>query len=63
MDEKTAGRIDCVHCEHFVITWNPRFPRACKLYGFMSAQYPSIEVHKASGEDCMGFVQKTLKNK
>ena len=54
----TASRIDCLKCEHFVVTWNPQFPRACKLYGFKTMSLPSAEVLKASGEDCKGFVQK-----
>ena len=53
-----AGKIDCIQCEHFVITWDPRFPRACRLYGFRSRQFPSVEVVKATGEECIGFAQK-----
>ena len=61
MEDKNADRIDCLHCEHFFVTWNPKFPRACKLYGFKTAQFPSVEVLKASGEECLGFVKKTPK--
>ena len=49
------GKIDCLQCKHFVITWNPKFPKACKLYGFKSIYYPSSEVLKATGEECIGF--------
>jgi len=57
----TSDRIDCIQCEHFIVTWNPRFPRACRLYGFKSMQLPSVEVMKATGEECIGFVKKKVK--
>ena len=56
-------RIDCLKCVHFFVTWNPRFPRACRLYGFETASFPSVEVLKASGEECMGFVKKDIKKR
>ena len=54
----SPGKINCMKCEHFVITWNPQFPRACRLYGFKTMSLPSAEVLKASGEECKGFAQK-----
>ena len=56
-------KIDCVQCKHFMVTWNPKFPRGCKLYGFRSASFPSVEVFKATGEDCMGFEKKVKNNR
>ena len=54
-------RIDCLQCDFYVVTWNPKFPRACKLYGFQSVSFPSVEVFKATGEECLGFMKKDLK--
>jgi hypothetical protein len=60
MSSNDTDRIDCLKCKYFFVTWNPKFPRGCKLYGFKTAQFPSAEVFKASGEDCMGFEKKDL---
>ena len=57
----TSERIDCMQCEHYFVTWNPKFPRGCKLYGFKTAGFPSVEVYKATGEDCIGYAKKTIK--
>ena len=56
-----TDRVDCLKCKHFVITWNPRFPRACSAYGFKTQQYPSAEVLKATGESCLAFEKKELR--
>ena len=58
-----SEKIDCMKCEYFVVTWNPEFPRGCKLYGFRTMSIPSIEVFKASGEECAGFTAKKPKNR
>jgi len=47
---------------HYVVTWEPKFPRGCKLYGFKSAYLPSVQVLRSSGLECMGFEAKELKN-
>ena len=54
-------KIDCMKCEYFTVTWNPKFPRGCKLYGFKTVAYPSVEVLKATGEECAGYTIKKLK--
>ena len=59
----TTGKVDCLQCKHFIVTWNPKFPRGCKLYGFKSVVFPSTEVFKATGEDCIGFAKKELKKR
>ena len=61
MEEKDKKKVDCFQCVHFAITWEPRFPRACKLFGFKTAQIPSMTVLKSSGEPCEGFKKKTRK--
>ena len=58
MKEKNPAEINCLECEHFAVTWEPKFPRGCKLYGFKSASFPSIEVFRSSGAECMGFAKK-----
>ena len=58
MDNGQQDKIDCFHCVHFTVTWEPRHPRSCKLFGFKSAELPSIAVLKSSGAECEGFKRK-----
>ena len=53
-----TDKVECIKCQHFAVTWNPQFPRCCKLYGFSSRELPSKEVYGATGEDCAGFFIK-----
>ena len=55
-----SNKIDCLKCKYYFVTWDPKYPRACKLYGFRSVSIPSVEVYKASGEECAGFVRKDV---
>ena len=58
-DEK---RVDCLKCKHFAVTWQPRYPKSCKLYGFKSATLPSIAVYNSTGSECLGFERKVIDN-
>ena len=49
---------NCFKCVHFAITWEPKHPRACKLFGFKTTQMPSAVVMKSSGAPCEGFRRK-----
>ena len=57
-----SNKPDCLHCEHFFITWTPGTPRGCRLYGFKAAALPSVIVKKTSGTPCQGFVKKKSKS-
>lgn len=61
MKDNSTKRVDCFKCAHLSITWNPQMPKACKLYGFKSAQLPSAVVFSSTGEPCMGFKEKNTK--
>jgi len=43
---------------YFHITWDQKFPRACKFFGFKSADMPSVSVFQATGSDCGAFKKK-----
>jgi hypothetical protein len=58
MVDGNKEKVDCFHCVHFAITWEPAHPRACKLFGFKSKKLPSIAVLESSGEPCVGFERK-----
>jgi hypothetical protein len=53
-------KINCCKCNYYYITWDPAFPKGCKLYGFKSLNLPSILVKQSSGLPCAKF---TLKGK
>ncbi|MBN2815280.1 MAG: uracil-DNA glycosylase [Campylobacterales bacterium] len=52
-------RINCRHCQHYFVTWEPSKPHGCKAYGFKSQYIPSLVVFQSSGVECSLFVKKT----
>lgn len=57
MDKKP----NCMNCQHFFITYDPRTPRGCKLYKLQSRELPS-QIVKMAGTECMGFKEKVKRN-
>lgn len=55
-------RIACMKCKHYHVTFDPKAPRGCKLYGFKSAVMPYVLVKQSSGQDCTSFEEKPKKN-
>ncbi|MEO5364229.1 MAG: hypothetical protein H7838_11490 [Magnetococcus sp. DMHC-8] len=53
-----GGGVDCRHCCHFQVTWDPDFPRGCRAMGFKTRQWPWMEVLRSSGEPCLQFQPK-----
>jgi hypothetical protein len=51
-------RIDCMKCCYFYVTWDPKFPKGCKAYGFKSQTMPSLTVLSSSGLPCLQFEPK-----
>ncbi len=43
---------DCLHCQHYFVTWDVQQPRGCRAYGFKSNDLPSAVVFASSGEIC-----------
>lgn len=58
MEDNNSGRVNCFHCRHFVITWEPKHPKACSFYEFKSSELPSLTVFKSTGTHCMAFERK-----
>lgn len=50
--------INCLKCEFFYVSWDPKFPRGCRFYGFKSKQLPSITVEQSTGSSCQVFSPK-----
>jgi hypothetical protein len=51
-------RPTCHKCRYFYVTYDPAMPRGCKLFNFVSVQYPSLVVEKESGQACSGFRER-----
>lgn len=47
---------DCLKCRHFYVTWDPSFPRGCRLFGIKTRRLPSQEVRESTGRDCPAWV-------
>ena len=50
---------NCWQCRHFSVSWDPKVPYACRLMGFKSRIMPAIEVLRADGVRCRGYLRKT----
>ena len=61
MESDNIRNINCFQCVYFHITWDPKFPKACKFFGFKSANMPSATVFQSTGDDCAAFVKKEAK--
>ena len=55
------NNINCLRCAHFYITWQPKYPKACKVFGFKSANMPSVTVYESTGAQCLAFKEKGKK--
>lgn len=49
---------NCWQCRHFAVSWDPNMPYSCRLMGFKSRILPAIEVLRADGQRCHGFMRK-----
>jgi hypothetical protein len=56
--DATNKRINCVKCEHFFVTWDPKFPRGCHAYEIKTLHMPSAAVMSASGIPCQNMQLK-----
>jgi len=48
---------NCFDCHHFFVTWDPGFPRGCRVFGVKSRDLPSVIVHRSTGRSCPAFLQ------
>ena len=55
-------KINCFHCKHYYVTWDPNSPRGCKKFGFKAKDMPAVLVRISSGMECMYFDEKPNKN-
>ena len=53
--------INCLKCKHYMVTWDSRYPRGCKLFDFKGTIMPSIMVYKSTGAACQNFTLKHVR--
>jgi hypothetical protein len=53
---------NCLKCRHFQVTWDPKFPRACRVFGIKSKRMPSLVVRENTGYNCPSFEQNPRVN-
>jgi len=58
MDDKTPGKVACIKCRFYRITWESRNPYACTAHGFKSHRNPALVVLESSGMECQLFAPK-----
>ena len=46
---------NCLACKHFIVTWEPDYPRGCGVFGIKTRNLPSLEVFAATGKHCPAF--------
>ena len=46
---------NCLKCRHFHVTWDPAFPRGCRVFGIKSKRMPSLVVKENTGHHCPSF--------
>lgn len=52
---------NCVGCIYYYITWDKKYPRGCKGFGFKSVRMPCEIVKESSGEMCKMYMPKPKK--
>lgn len=52
------AKVDCYKCKFYYVTWDRNFPKGCKAFQFKGRALPSLEVKKASGQQCLRYIPK-----
>ncbi|MFW6338533.1 MAG: hypothetical protein ACOC25_06355 [Alkalispirochaetaceae bacterium] len=61
--EKRERPPDCLSCVHFYVTWNPSFPRGCRVFGLQSRELPSRVVYRNTGHHCPSYRRRPEKRR
>jgi len=54
-----AGRVSCIKCRYYQVTWDVRMPYGCRAHGFKTFRNPAAVVYESSGIECQLFEPKT----
>jgi len=64
VSQDKSNSVNCFRCKHFVVTWDPTFPRSCAFFGFKTkGEMPSVSVQNSSGAPCQAFEEKSSAKK
>ena len=50
---------NCLGCKYYYITYDPKLPRGCRVYGFKSQGLPALVVLSTSGIPCQFFALRS----
>lgn len=56
--EMDKNKVNCYKCKFYYVTWDSQFPKGCKAFQFKGRTMPSVEVKRASGQECLRFQAK-----
>jgi hypothetical protein len=56
-------KVNCYKCRHYVVTWEPKHPKACRFFGFKTNKMPSATVFESTGKICEAFESKQINAK
>jgi hypothetical protein len=51
-------RVNCLKCIYYSVTWDRKYPKGCKFFGFKTDKLPSVTVYESTGQACGAFEQK-----
>lgn len=51
--------VNCISCKNFFVTWDRKYPKGCRLFGFKSSRLPSALVMESTGAKCKNYEEKT----
>lgn len=61
LKKRRGPGVSCRRCEHYHVTWDPRWPHGCRVMGFKSHVLPHQAVLKTTpGIDCLLFRAKSV---
>lgn len=52
------GKVECLVCRYYYVTWDERHPHGCRAMNFKSKMIPSVVVMNSSGQQCLLFKNK-----
>ncbi|MBN1569942.1 MAG: uracil-DNA glycosylase [Acidobacteria bacterium] len=54
-----TGRVSCMKCRYYQITWDAHMPYGCLAHGFKTQRNPALVVYESSGLECQLFESKS----
>ena len=55
---KDVPKINCTRCKHYMVTWDLKHPKGCKLFNVKSSRIPAQVVYEATSMQCEHYCEK-----